>query len=144
LAPFWEVLRQSRLLAAKDLDHGFIFATPHPTLEDFLPPNHGIFSTDAVNPGVFRVGATDALNPADIHFPDVDAFPSVVQSCYLLSLVLNYMKTNTHPLRTKEEEFLILDNTIQTFGQSLLRQAEGSPLRGHYCTPFFLSIVLVS
>lgn len=128
-------------MAVKNLDHGFIFATPHPALDDFLPLDHDAIHIDDANSGVFQVGVKDAIEPGMIHFPDVDAYPSIVQSCYLLGRVMNYMKSNTVSLQAQEKEFVLLVTMTQTFGQSLLRQAEGSSLRGHYCTPFFLSIV---
>jgi hypothetical protein len=137
-------MRRNRLLASKDLEHGFIFATPHPTLDDYLPSNHGTFSIDISRPNVLGVTATDTSEPAEVSFPDVAAYPAVVQACYLLGRVMSYIKSNTLSLERQEKESVFLDRTIQAFAWSLLRQAEGSTLQGHYCTPFFTSLMLVN
>lgn len=137
------MLRCYRLLAAQDFENDCIFATPHPTLYDYLPSDDDASFTDIPHPRVLGAAAKDTSEFAEISFPDVASFPAVVQACYLLGRVLNYIKSNTLSLEKRDKESAFLDRTIQAFSRSLLRQAEGSTLKGHYCTPFFLSLMSV-
>jgi hypothetical protein len=143
LACMRRMLRYDRLLAMKDLDHGLIFATPHPTLNDYLPSNQNTLLTDIPGPRLLGVAVQGISELADISFPDVAAYPAMVQACYLLGRVLNYIRSNTLSPEQKEKESSFLDQTIQAFARSLLRQAAGSTLQGHYCTPFFLCLMSV-
>jgi hypothetical protein len=132
------------LLATKDIQNGYIFATPHPTLDDYLPSNGDGFFIDNSNPRVLGTAAEDSSEPAAIYFPDVAAFPAVVQACYLFGRVMNYIMCHTLPVKQQQAESTFLDRTLQSFAYSLLRQAEGSTLKGHYCTPFSLCLLSVS
>jgi len=132
-----------RFLAVKDIENAPVFATRHPALDDYLPSNNDTFPRKASESKVLGV-CTDTKGPpevSEIAFADVDAYPALAQAMYLLGRVLNYIKSEVQMSELRKEEFALLGSTVLSFGQSLIRQAEGSSLDGHYCTSFFISVM---
>ena len=138
------MLRHNRLLAAKDLGSGCVFATPHPTPDDYLPWDNNASFIDIMHPTPVATVSKYTSEPGDISFPEVSPFATVVQACYLLGRVMNYMKSDALPFEQQEKETMFLSKPIQKFMTSLLLHAEGSAFHGHYCTPFILALMSVT
>lgn len=127
----------------KDIENSPLFAARHPTLDDYLPSNNDTFPRKVSELKVLGV-LIDTTGPpelSEIAFADVDAYPAIAQAIYLLGRVLNYIKSEVQMSERRKEEFALLGSTALTFAQSLIRQAEGSSLNGHYCTSFFIVVM---
>jgi hypothetical protein len=98
--------------------------------------------TDILGSSVVGVVRKLPFGHLNITFADVTPYPALAQSSYLLSQVAEYIKKGgASGSETQRVEAIYLDQSLQAFAISLLRQAEGRSLTGNYCTAFFMCVL---
>jgi hypothetical protein len=125
--------RHDRILAAEDIEQGFLFKSSQPALDDYLPfdSNSGYSNTSKVL-GVTKQSSTGETY---IEFGDAEAYAALAQAIYLLSRVTRFVRMYMNiPDSAARQEATLLDNMLQTLTASILRQAGGGTLHGKYCT----------